>query len=156
MTNKIKIGVIITDDKNRILLIKEKIKKNNKALWNIIKGSYGDNKENIFEASQRECLEEIGVNIKIEDLQGCYIAQKNTTNYVMIVFNAKITEGEPHPKPPEEQRNKNEDIREIKWFTKKEVSRMRKNDFISSRINFIINDWLKNNKTPLNAIKQIE
>ena len=86
MTNKIKIGVIITDDKNRILLIKEKIKKNNKALWNIIKGSYGDNKENIFEASQRECLEEIGVNIKIEDLQGCYIAQKNTTNYVMIVF----------------------------------------------------------------------
>jgi len=156
MTNKIKIGVIITDDKNRILLIKEKIKKNNKALWNIIKGSYGDNKENIFEASQRECLEEIGVNIKIEDLQGCYIAQKNTTNYVMIVFNAKITKGEPHPKPPEEQRNKNEDIREIKWFTKKEVSRMRKNDFISSRINFIINDWLKNNKTPLNAIKQIE
>src|SRR6056297_3258045 len=156
MTNKIKIGVIITDDKNRILLIKEKIKKNDKALWNIIKGSYGDNKENIFKTSRRECLEEIGVNIKIEDLQGCYIAQKNTTNYVMIVFNAKITKGEPHPKPSEEQRNKNEDIREIKWFTKKEVSRMRKNDFISSRINFIINDWLKNNKTPLNAIKQIE
>ncbi|MFW6046552.1 MAG: NUDIX hydrolase [Candidatus Woesearchaeota archaeon] len=156
MKNKIKTGVIITDDKNRVLLIKEKIKKNDKALWNIIKGSYGDRRENIFKASQRECLEEIGVNIEIEGFQGCYVAQKDTTNYVMLIFNARITKGEPRPKTPEEQRDKNEDIKELKWFTKKEVSRIKKNDFISNRIHFIMKDWLKNNKTPLNSIKQIE
>lgn len=157
MDNKIKIGVIITDNNDRVLLIKEKIKKNDKALWNIIKGSYGDHKnEDVFEASRRECLEEIGVNIEIEGFQGCYMAQKNTANYVMLIFNAKIKKGEPQLKSREEQEAENEDIREVKWFTKEEISQMKKDAFISNRVHFIINDWLKNNKNSLNAVKQIK
>ena len=52
---KIKIGVIIISDGNKILLIKEKLEDKPIPLWNIIKGTYGDNgQETVFEAAIRE------------------------------------------------------------------------------------------------------
>jgi ADP-ribose pyrophosphatase YjhB (NUDIX family) len=157
MNNKIKIGVIITNKKGHVLLIKEKIQKNDKALWNIIKGTYGDHKnEDVFQASKRECLEEIGVDIEINEFQGCYIAQINTTNYTMLIFNAQIKQGKPQLKSQAEQITRNEDIREFKWFSKQEILNMKKNEFISNRIHFIINDWIQNKKSSINYIKQIQ
>lgn len=77
MSQKIKVGVIITDNQNRILLLKEKIEKNPSALWNIIKGTYGDSgSETIFEVAVREAKEEAGVKVELTGLLGCYVSQK--------------------------------------------------------------------------------
>jgi len=43
MSTKIKIGVIITNNQNQALLIKEKLEDKPVPMWNIIKGTYGDN-----------------------------------------------------------------------------------------------------------------
>jgi ADP-ribose pyrophosphatase YjhB (NUDIX family) len=54
----VKVGVIITDQQNRILLIKEKLPKKDGPLWNVIKGTYGDHgNATIFDAAVRECRE---------------------------------------------------------------------------------------------------
>jgi len=154
MDNKIKTGVIITDQKDKILLLKEKIEKNDKALWNIVKGSYGDyGDENIFDCARRECLEEVSVNIEIKGFQGCYVSQKKHSNYIMIIFTAKIKNGEPRIQKIDQQKKTNEDIRDIQWFEKNDILKMEKGEFISQRIYSIIRDWAQNSKTPL--IKQI-
>lgn len=45
--NKVKVNVLITNKQQQILLIKEKVKKQNHPLWNTIKGTY-DNLDSIF------------------------------------------------------------------------------------------------------------
>lgn len=157
MSTKAKIGVFIVNNQNKILLIKEKIKKNPNSRWNIIKGTYGDkNKESIFETAERECQEEVSLKVGLKKALGCYISQKEEEIRIQFNFLANILEGEPKIPSLENQANNDENITEIKWFTKEELKQMKKEEFISNRIFEMINDWIKGEEYPLDVFKSVE
>lgn len=157
MSIKSKIGVLVVDNNDRLLLIKEKIKKNPEPRWNIIKGSYGDNgDETIFEAAKRECQEEMSIEVELTNSLGCYIAQKEADIRIQFNFLANIISGEPSIPKQEQQNLLNENISEFKWFSKEELGNISKDEFISNRIYEIVNNWIKGEIYPLESYKQVE
>jgi len=157
MDVKVKVGVIITDDKeSSILLIKEKIKKKNRPLWNIIKGSYGDNgDEGIFDTAVRECEEEASVKVDLTGALGAYISKEDDKIRIQFNFLGKIIEGEPKIAPQEEQNTRDEYIQEIRWFSKGELSKIGPDEFISNRIYELVKNWMSDKKYPLDIYKQV-
>lgn len=154
MTLKSKIAVVLVDT-GRLLLIKEWSNKKKGYYWNLIKGTYGDHEGETLEiCAKREALEEAGVNIEIDCLISCYLAMGND---VGIQFNFLA-----HPKDKnavsivdkEEQKLRGEDITELKWFTKEELSKMDKDQFINNRISMVINDYLKNERYSFDVIPE--
>lgn len=157
MSAKVKIGVLIVSNENKLLLIKEKIKKNPEPRWNIIKGSYGDNgDETIFEAAKRECNEEISIEAELVKSLGCYIAKKDEDIRVQFNFLANIISGEPKIPEKEQQDSLDENITEFKWFTKDELRELSKDEFISNRIYEMVHDWIKDEVFPLESYKQVK
>jgi|SRR3989344_7118830 len=143
MDVKIKVSVIITDTERGILLLKEKTEKNDRPLWNIVKGTFGDHgNENIFEAAIRECREEAGVDVELEKTTGCYMSQKDEDIKLQFNFIGKIVRGTPHTADIKEQSDRNEDISEIRWFTPAEIVQIDQNEFISKKIFLMVRDWL--------------
>lgn len=150
---KIKIGVLITDGE-KVLLIKEKGQKQDKYRWNIIKGTYGDIKEeDIFEATIRECKEEVGVDAELLYALGAYISNENNRIRVQFNFVAKITHGSPSVPLKEEQRVRNEDIVEVRWFSKHELQTMKEDDFLYRQSFFVIQDWINGVRYPLSIFQ---
>jgi len=158
MNTQIKIAVVVADKSgDKILLIKEKIKKKDRPLWNIIKGSHGDNgDESVFEAAKRECGEEVSVKVELTDALGVYISKESDRMRIQFNFIAKIIEGEPKLAPIDEQKTRDEFIQEIKWFSKRELSKMSPEEFISNRSYQVIQDWLSGARYPLDTYKHVE
>lgn len=157
MNYKVKVGVIISNEEGKILLIKEKIEKTNKPLWNIVKGTYGDVKnESIFAAAERECLEEAGAHIILTALCGCYISHTDDEVWTQFTFLAKlINQSDIKLATKKEQKSRNENISELKWFSETEINELNEEDFISLKIYQIVLDYLRKNSYDLNLIKQI-
>ena len=157
MNYKIKVGVIILNEEEEILLIKEKTEKVNRPLWNIIKGTYGDVRgESIFAAAKRECLEEAGAHIILTALCGCYISHTDNEVWTQFTFLAKlINQSNIKLATKDEQKVRNENISEFKWFSESEIKKLNEEDFISPKIHQIVLDYLGKNKYELEAIKQI-
>lgn len=156
MDIKIKISVIITDKERGILLLKEKTEKTDRPLWNIVKGTFGDHSnETIYQAATRECIEEAGVEVKLEATTGCYIIQKEDELKLQFNFVGKIIRGAPHTADIKEQMNRNENISEIKWFTPAEIRQMDQKEFISKKIFLMIRDWLDNKIYPLDIYRNL-
>lgn len=157
MSHQIKVGIIITDNQDRILLLKEKIEKNPIPLWNIVKGTYGDSGvETIFAAAIRETQEETGLEVELIGLLGCYISQQNDDTRSQFTFLAKIIDGVPVLAAENEQTFRNENITELRWFDKTEIREMKASDFISNRTYIMISDWLKEENYSISAVKQAE
>ena len=155
MNTQIKIAVII-ESEGKILLIKEKYQKKERPLWNVIKGSYGDNgDENIFETAIRECQEEASVKVDLTGSLGVYISKKDDQIRIQFNFLARIIEGEPKIAPMNEQEARDEFIQEIKWFTKEEFLNLNKEEFISGRIHELVKDWTRGKKYSLEVCKQV-
>jgi len=157
MDTQAKIGVVISNNTgDQIVLIKEKTEKHDKPLWNVIKGSYGDNgDENIFEAAQRECREEASVKVELVNALGAYISKDENRMRIQFNFLAKVIEGEPKIAPVDEQQPRDENIQEIKWFSREEISNLNQEEFISNRIYELVQDWLSGKKYPLEVYKQV-
>lgn len=154
---KIKIGVIITNKENKILLIKEKLEDKPIPLWNIIKGTYGDNgEETIFEAAIRECQEEAGVKVNLTNLLGCYIAQRPGKTRIQFNFLAEIIEGEPSLANKKEQKSRDEDISELRWFSKEDITKMNPDEFISKRTYTAVRDWIEGKSYSLDSLRHTE
>lgn len=155
MVANIKISVIIVNEKNEVLLLKEKVKKNDRSLWNIVKGTYGDNgNETILEAAKRECMEEVSVAVDLVGATGCYVTGQQDDLKIQFNFIGRISSGEPKIAGKKEQESRDEDIREIKWFSKDQLSRISKEDFISEKIFAMISDWLNGEDYSLSFLKQ--
>jgi len=151
----IKVCVIIEQD-SKIFLIKEKVKKKDRPLWNIIKGSYGDNgDESVFDTAIRECQEEASVKVMLTDALGVYISKEGDQMRIQFNFLAKIVEGKPIVAPMDEQESRDELIQEIKWFTKEEISNLSQEEFISNRIYELVQDWMSGKRYPLEIFRQI-
>lgn len=126
-------------------------------MWNTIKGTYGDFKqESIFEAAIREAEEEAGVKVELVGLLGVYVAQKKDEAWTQFTFLAKIKEGIPCLANQDEQAGRNEFISELKWFTVAEVKMIKPEEFISSRTYTVIENWLQNKVYDINSVKQID
>lgn len=152
---KIKIGVLIINN-DKVLLLKEKIKKRNVPLWNIVKGSYGDNgDESVFDAASRECLEETSTRVMLTDALGCYISKEGTKLRIQFNFLAKIADGKPVLPNLSEQIKRDEHIIALRWFSKKEIVKMDPNEFISNRTHAILLDWIKGDYYPIKIFKHI-
>lgn len=157
MSTKAKIGVIITNNQNQVLLIKEKLKDKPVPMQNIIKGTYGDNgNETVFETAIRECQEEAGVKIKLTHLLGCYVSQKPDKIRIQFNFLAEIIEGNLSLADKSEQESRDENISELKWFDKDELSKMTFDGFTSKRAYATVCDWLTGKSYPLELVKQVE
>lgn len=158
MNTTLKIGVIIKDESGKkILLIKEKLAKKDRPLWNIIKGTYGDNgDETIFEAATRECLEETSVNVELTKALGCYVSKDGEKIRVQFNFLAKIINGEPKLPEHEDQAIRDESISDIKWFTKDEVSKVTSDEFVSNRAYELIMSYLEGKEFPIEAYNQVD
>lgn len=158
MDYKIKIGCLISDNRGRILLIKERFSNSQLPFWNMITGTYGDNNpETIEEAAVRECREEVSLKVKLSGAVGCYIIKEGKKSIrTQFVFMAKIISGKPRLPERSEQVKRNEDIKEFKWFSRKEILKMKPNEFVAPRIYIILIDWIKNGKRyPLDIFKDV-
>lgn len=154
---KIKIGVVITNRvHDKVLLIKEKVKKKDKPLWNIIQGTYGDKEnETILGAIVRECKEEALVDVEIKNSLGIYISADNTKFRVLFAVLAETTETMPTVPKKEDQDLREESIVEVKWFTRQEISNILEDEFISYRSFAVVQQWLRDEVYPLAVYKQV-
>lgn len=87
-------GSIITDDKDRLLLVQEG-KEHIKGRWDFPGGSLEPG-ENIKECAIREAKEEVNLDIKLENLIGIYTEESMRTGDTVIfcTFHAKPESGE--------------------------------------------------------------
>lgn len=146
---QIKVGVIIAF-KNRILLIKEWSNKKNGYFWNIIKGTYGDVlNESIKECAIRESLEEAGLVVHLKYLLPCIVLHNEKKSQIQYNFIAKKASDKIIPPSQAEQMTRNEDITEIKWFSKKEIRGLKEDDFVSEKSYMAIHDWIDKKTIPL-------
>lgn len=158
MDIKIKIGVIVIDEnKEKILLIKEKIEEKNGYFWNIIKGTYGDNgDESIFDAAKRECLEEASIKVDLLNALGTYISKEKDKVRIQPNFIARVISGVPSVPNSEKQALRNESIQELKWFNRKELGDLKADDFASNRAYELVKDWMSGKEYPLETCKQVQ
>jgi len=156
-TIKIKIGILV-ENKGKLLLIKELNSKDGKYYWNIVKGTFEPDKDNNFlESAIRECREEAGIEVKVTDLLNImYLSEKARNKYV-IQFNfiASIKRGALKLTEKDEQRERNEDIIKLKFFSKNDLKKIKKNEFMNERAYLAVKEWLKNIKHELRLFKFI-
>ena len=155
MNSKIKVAVVITDKKGRILLIKEKLEKKPSALWNVVKGTY-DGGETIFEAAKRECMEEASLKVELTHSLGVYVSEKSGELRVQFNFLAKTDNIKATIASQNEQKMRNEDIEEVRWFTKEEIEKMDAEQFVSTRTLKLLQGFLLGEFFPLNSYKQVD
>jgi len=87
---------VILDSEGKVLLVKHSYGKNN---WDL-PGGKGEDNESAEETAKREVFEEVGLEVKIEELTGVYYE----ANYDMhhFVFKAKNENNQiPQPSSPE-------------------------------------------------------
>lgn len=154
MDIKVKIGVVITDNNGKVLLIKEKLKKKPMPLWNVVKGSF-DGGETVFEAARRECLEETMTRVDLVNFLGSYISEDSGSMRVQFNFLAVAENLDARIAPREEQDLRDEYIEEVRWFTKDEIIKMDPEELISSRTLELLQDWISGKSLPLDSIKQV-
>lgn len=145
MDTNIKIGVIVCGRDAQILLIKERFKKNDRALWNIIKGTH-ENGETLFETAIRECKEEAGIDVDLTHSLGVCISEEPDKMRIQFNFLAKATDTAVAVPILEEQASRNEFIEEVRWFAEEEITNMRAEDFISAQAFELIMNWIRNKK----------
>lgn len=144
ITIKTKVGILV-EHKGKLLLIKELNSSDRKYYWNIVKGTFEPDKDkNFISAAERECKEEAGVGIKIKHLLNVvYLNDKNKNKYVIqFNFTAVMTRGLPKLAKKDSQKKLNEDIIELRFFTKKELKKLKKSDFMNKRSFLAVNEWL--------------
>jgi len=156
-TIKIKIGILV-ENKGKLLLIKELNSKDGKYYWNIVKGTFEPDKDNNFlESAIRECKEEAGIEVKVTDLLNImYLSDKTKDKYV-IQFNfiASIKKGALKLTEKDEQQERNEDIIKLKFFSKNDLKKIKKNEFMNERAYLAVKEWLKNIRHDLKSIQFI-
>ncbi|MDP2947484.1 MAG: NUDIX hydrolase [Nanoarchaeota archaeon] len=156
-TIKTKIGILV-ENKGKLLLIKELNSKDSKYYWNIIKGTFEPDKDdNFLESAKRECKEEAGIDVKITGLLNIIYLSDRIKNKFVIQFNfiAAIEKGTPQLASKDEQQGRSEDIIELRYFTKNDLKKTKKDEFMNERAYLVVSEWLKNIKHETNIFKFI-
>jgi ADP-ribose pyrophosphatase YjhB (NUDIX family) len=156
MDISVKVGVIIQNSQGEVLLIKEKLDKHNEPRWNIVKGTYGDHPgETVFQAAERECMEEASVSVNLISALGTYVSEEAAKVRVQFNFIAEIYDGEPAIAKISDQENRNESILEVRWFSTAELQVLENRDFVSNRIYSVVSNYLNGERYDLGIYKQV-
>ena len=147
----IKICVFVVE-KDRLLLLKEWSNKKNGYYLNIIKGTYDKHNESLFDCARREAKEEAGIEIELTDLLNCTVGfGKRNTFYFSFI--ARMLRGNPSLALEDEQKKRGEDITEINFYSKDEIKKMKRENFISGIVFDSVHQWLEDKIYPLEIIK---
>jgi len=139
MNLKIKVLGIILDDKNNLLLIKENVPKKNKAFWNAIRGTYDNAKETLEETMLRECREEAGAEVIITESLPYHFERFNENKIrIYLPFVCKLKNSTVKLQAKDFQEKLNEEIIELRWFTKSEFNNINPSEFMEPFIYEII------------------
>ncbi len=136
---RLKVAVVVENNNNQILLIKEYSEGKKGYFWNVIKGTYGNSDliETLDECAIREAKEEAGANIEIIGLINCLVKPEKGPK---IQFNFL---GKANSILGKKKNNiQGEDVAEVKWFKPEEVKLIDKNDFISKDSFDLVHLWL--------------
>lgn len=130
------------EKEGKLLLIKEKTPSSDGYKWNVIKGTFEPLEDESLEgAIAREVKEEAGINdFNIVGITKSFVVKKQdetivqinyyvTTDDVIDIHNIKMED--------------DEDIIELRLFSKDELLKMKKDDFLTDRAFILINDWLE-------------
>ncbi|OMF25034.1 hypothetical protein BK132_22360 [Paenibacillus sp. FSL H8-0259] len=118
-------AAVIVDSDGKILLVKHSYGKNN---WEL-PGGKGEDNESAEETAQREVFEEVGLEVRIEELTGVYYeAVHDMHHFVFIADN--VNHQVPQPTSPE--------ILECGFYSKDELPKPI-SDFTCNRIEHALN-----------------
>jgi 8-oxo-dGTP pyrophosphatase MutT (NUDIX family) len=154
MDTVVKIGVIVAREDGAVLLIKERLKVNQTALWNIIKGTY-DGGETIFDAAIRECFEEASVRVELTHALGVHVAESDGKMRVQFNFVGRIVGGTAKIASAADQATRDESIEEVRWFSRDELNTMAVEEFVSGRAHDVLSVYLAGTVFPLAVYKQV-
>lgn len=147
-------ATIIKDDK--VLLIKEKNTTNNKYYWNLVKGTFEPKKDkSLLDTVIRECKEEVNTQIKIKRVINIIYYRKKDKIRFQFNFLCDGRVKKSFLSNQIDQKSRNEDIAEIKFFTKGQLSKMKKSQFMNERTYIVLNDFLKGKTGHLSTLKEI-
>lgn len=147
---RIKAAVLI-EHKNKLLLIKELDAERKRFYWNTVKGTFNAKKDKTpMDTAIRECKEEAGVVVKIERLDSVYFVTNKKRELIQFNFIAGLKSKKIKPDFKIPRRIEvNEEIREIRLFSKNELRKMKITHFINKRAYLLVKNWInaRNNKT---------
>lgn len=151
----IKIGVILINTNNEVLLIKEKYHEEAGYKWNLVKGTHDVDTENLLECAQREIKEEVGMDVSIDKLQLKDIFQYGDTanQRLLFVFHAANVDANAILASQKEQSMRGESINDVKWFNEKELTLITENDCIAPYVYLALNALRQGKVSSLNIIK---
>lgn len=153
MEIQIKIGVLIQKN-GRLLLIKERHEQEGKYRWNIIKGTFEPEKDkDVIKAAQRESEEEAGACVKITHLLNIFFLKRKNKLTVQLNFIASLAKETLTIAEAEEQKQRDEDISEMRFFSKEELRRFKKEKLINTRAYFAVQDWMRGKKCSLGVLR---
>lgn len=146
---KLKIGVIVENNKGEIFLQKEKFSGNIDHLWNIITGSFEEKDHSFTNAAIRECQEEANMDVDLTGIFKILTVDKDHSYKVYIIFTAKPLSN--HSISDNSIQGKfGESIIEQRWFTKMEIREMKEEKFVTSTLGKAIVTYANDDKfTPL-------
>jgi ADP-ribose pyrophosphatase YjhB (NUDIX family) len=154
MDIQVKVGVVVTDADDRVLLIKEKLETKPCALWNIIKGSH-ESGETMEATALRECQEEAGIQVEMKSFLGVYVSEESEKMRIQFNFLTYAIETSARLADKAEQETRDEAIEEARWFTREEIQKMSLEEFVSARSYEVLQDWMSGQSFPLSVCKQV-
>ena len=148
----IKVCVLVTEG-NKLLLIREWSNKRNGYFWNVIKGTYDNSEESLFDCAKREAKEEAGLDIELTHFVNCIVGYGKRTQ-LYFGFMAKALSGNLSLTPKEKQQQRGEDIVRIDSFSKDEIRKIRKDEFILEIVYELVKQWIEGRVYSLDLIIQ--
>lgn len=149
----LKVGVIARY-RGRVLLIRERNNRTHRYAWNIIKGTFEPYKDDsIFDTAIREAREEANAKIKLKYFLATYYLLDGRDALMMFTFVADLIDPRVQVSPQKLQAQYgNDNVIEVRLFTKQQLSRLKPKDFIGMRGYLATRDYLKGIKFPLNIV----
>ena len=153
----IKAGVLIVKH-SKLLLIKERRGRDGKYCWNIVKGTFEPEKDRDFvETATREAKEEANASITIKNLLHVLYLKERERIFIQFNFVADLVGTRFAVSPKEKQRTyrKDEDIIDVRLFSKRDLKNMKRAEFMGARAYRAIQDWLKGERHELGLLKTV-
>ncbi len=142
MNIKIKVLGLVLDDENNILLIKEMVKRKDVPLLNAIRGTYDNASETPSAAVIRECIEEANAEVEIIDILPYHFANYGDRKIrIYLPFVCKLKNKNIKISNNDYQDKLNEQITEVKLFSKEEFLSLNETDFVEPIVFEIIQKY---------------
>ncbi len=152
---QIKIAAVITQD-DKVLLIKERNTIDNKYYWNLITGTFDISEDKgLLGTVIRECREEANTEVEIRNLINIVYYRKEDKIRLQFGFLCEANAGKSFLSNAKEQAARDEDITEIRPFSRDELLEIRREDFMSNRAYATLSDFLQGKAIDTSAIREI-